>query len=82
MTGNRHTSDASRTMPGLAGQEADNPTPAPDIKPPPAEEIYDMEIDIDDADVADDSDVPPFTGEDVEDVGDRRRDGPPRSPAM
>ena len=63
------------TMPRLVGQEAEYPAPGPDMEPPSDEDLYDVDVnpDVDDPDVADDSSAPPFTGEDVEDIGDERR---------
>ena len=67
----------------LLSQETEHPAQGPDMEPPSDEDLYDVDVDpdIDNPDVADDTGAPPFTGEDVEDVDDRRRRGP-HSPTM
>lgn len=60
----------------LTGQEADYPLPGPDMEPPADEDMYDVDVDGVDPDVADDSGLPPFTGEDMEDFDDPRKRGP------
>ena len=59
----------------LMGQEADQPLPGPDMEPP-GEDMYDVDDDGVDPAVADDSGLPPFTGEDMEDFDDPRKRGP------
>jgi hypothetical protein len=66
----RDQKKTSKQHPIVEGQEPQPPWNAPDMDPLPDTRHEDVpEHDMDD--VADDSGVPPFTGEDVEDVGRR-----------
>lgn len=60
----------------LRTQDTEQGGDTPDVERPPDQDVPDLGKDL--TDVVNDSDAPPFTGEDVEDTGKPRRRKRPR----